>query len=87
LEQGVCYPAMLGDPGGTLLVRIVRVGGRMLDSDNLPAGYKALRDAIAAAVGRRGDSEADGFTWEYTQEPGERGTRVEIYEIDNQCQK
>ena len=71
--------ALLEDPAGTLLVRIVRVGGRTMDSDNLPAGYKALRDAIAAAVGRRGDSEGDGWIWEYAQEPGEIGTRIEIY--------
>lgn len=70
--------ALLADPGGTLSVRIVRVGGRPMDSDNVPAGYKALRDALAAALGRRSDSEADGWRWEYAQEPGEVGTRIEI---------
>ena len=70
--------ALLADPGGTLHVRIVRVGGRTMDSDNVAAGYKALRDSIATAFGRQSDSEADGWVWEYAQEPGEIGTRVEI---------
>lgn len=70
---------MLADPGGTLFVRIVRVGGRHVDGDNLSRGYKALRDAIASAFGRKSDSEADGWVWEYDQEPGtEVGTRIEV---------
>lgn len=69
---------MLVDPGGQVLVRIVRVGGRAMDDDNLAAGYKPLRDCIAAALGRPGDSERDGMAWEYAQEPGEIGTRVEV---------
>ena len=63
-------PLLLVDPARTLLVRIVRIGGRRMDDDNLTGGCKELRDAIAAALGRRGDSEADGFAWEYAQEPG-----------------
>ena len=73
------YPPLLDNPPGTLSVRIVRVGGRPLDDDNLAGGCKELRDAIAAALGRRGDSKADGLHWEYRQEPGtEPGTRIEI---------
>jgi len=79
LEQKDRNADLLEDPAGTLHIRIVRVGGRTMDSDNLPSGYKALRDAIAAAFGRRGDSEGDGWIWEYAQEPGEIGTRIEIY--------
>ena len=54
----------------TLLVRITRYGGRPLDSDNLAGGCKELRDAIASAFGRKGDSEKDGFEWVYEQENG-----------------
>ena len=54
----------------TLFVRITRVGGRTLDDDNLSGGCKELRDAIASAFGRHGDSAKDGFTWEYKQENG-----------------
>lgn len=50
-----------------LLVRITRHGGRTLDTDNLAGGCKELRDAIASAFGRKGDSEKDGFTWIYAQ--------------------
>lgn len=83
LEHQDRTAALLADPGGTLLVRIIRVGGRTMDSDNVPAGYKALRDAVAAAFGRQSDSETDGWRWEYDQEPGEIGTRVEV----SHCQK
>jgi hypothetical protein len=69
---------LLADPGGTLTVRLVRVGGRRMDVDNLAGGFKPLRDAIAAAFGRQSDSEASGWRWEYDQEPGESGTRIEI---------
>ena len=73
-------PLVLVNPDCSLVVRIVRVGGRALDDDNLVAGCKELRDALAAALGRRGDSAADGLAWEYAQEPGEVGTRVEVWE-------
>ena len=51
-----------------LLVRITRNRGRTLDTDNLAGGCKQLRDAIASAFGRKGDSAEEGFTWEYVQE-------------------
>jgi hypothetical protein len=79
LEREDRPAALLADPAGTIAVRLVRVGGRRMDSDNLAAGYKALRDAVAAAFGRSSDSEADGWRWEYAQEPGEVGTRIEIW--------
>lgn len=75
------HPPMLVDPARPLAVRLVRVGGRPLDDDNLAAGYKPLRDAIASAFGRAGDSEMDGWRWAYAQEPGEIGTRVEVTEV------
>jgi len=81
LESQSGAALLLVDPDRPLLVRIVRVGGRPLDDDNLAGGCKELRDAIAAALGRRGDSKADGLRWEYQQEPGEVGTRIEITEL------
>lgn len=80
LESQARYPALLAHPAGSLSVRIIRIGGRALDDDNLAAGCKELRDAVAAALGRHGDSERDGLAWEYVQEPGEIGTRIEITE-------
>ena len=51
-----------------LLVRITRFGREgVLDTDNLAGGCKELRDAIADAFGRTGDSAKEGFTWEYEQ--------------------
>ena len=36
----------------------------------ITGGCKELRDAIAAAFGRKGDSDGDGFEWEYAQRDG-----------------
>jgi len=66
---------------GEILVRITRVGHRRLDDDNLAGGCKELRDAIAAMLGRKGDSEKDGLKWEYIQETGPTETRIEICQI------
>jgi hypothetical protein len=74
------------DLAGPLLVRIRRQvyrGG--LDDDNMQGGCKQLRDAIAAMLGRAGDSERDGLRFDYQQEKAEKGqnqTVVEIYEAD-----
>jgi hypothetical protein len=56
---------------GPLHCRITRrYGGRSqpLDDDNLSGGCKGLRDAIAAMLGLKGDSQKDGITFEYAQE-------------------
>jgi len=62
-----------------VFVRITRISPRQLDDDNLSGGCKELRDAIAASLGRKGDSEKDGMKWEYKQEKGDHATRVEIF--------
>ena len=64
---------------GPLFVRITRVGKRKLDCDNFSGGAKQLRDAIASMLGRKGDSEEDGFKWEYVQKKGEAETIIEIF--------
>lgn len=67
-----------------LLVRIVRKYDARLakryDDDNFIAGCKPLRDAIAAALSRDGDSEENGLWWEYRQEIGEPEIRIEVFE-------
>jgi len=67
----------------SLLVRITRrYAGREYDDDNLISGCKELRDAIALAFGRKGDSRKDGFEWEYRQEKWPQDeTIIEVYEV------
>lgn len=64
-----------------LIIRIVRVhAGNGYDDDNFIGGCKQLRDAIAAALSRKGDSAKDGLRWEYGHEIGdEPEVRIEIY--------
>ena len=66
----------------SVLVRITRLVPykKPLDDDNFIGGCKELRDAIAEALGRSGDSETDGMHWEYVQEIGPTETRIEIFE-------
>lgn len=71
----------LVDIAGPLLVRITRIyAGRGYDDDNFSGGCKQLRDAIAAALSRKGDSEKDGLRWEYRQIAGtQREITIEIF--------
>ena len=61
-------------------IRLVRVGPKSLDSDNLGESFKAIRDQIAHEIGiDDGDAR---ITWEYAQVPvGKRvyQVRVEVY--------
>jgi len=55
-----------------VLVRLVRLASREVDSDNLTGGFKAVRDEIACLCGF--DDRHKGVRWEYAQEqaPGWR---------------
>lgn len=67
-EEGDAFPPLV-HVTGKVLVRITRrYSGRLYDDDNMSGGSKALRDALASALGRKGDSLADGMVWVYEQE-------------------
>jgi hypothetical protein len=58
--------------------RIVRLGGGLMDDDNLPVTAKWVRDTIALFLGV-GDGPRGPVRWEYGQEPGGKvGVRVEL---------
>jgi hypothetical protein len=62
------------------VVRLVRVGSRKLDSDNLGESFKAIRDALAGMIGV--DDGDERIKWEYAQVAvGKRvyQVRVEVY--------
>lgn len=60
-------------------ITIVSFRRRLLDSDNLIAGAKQLRDVIAEMLGSS-DAESAGIDWEYAQilTRGEEGTLMRI---------
>lgn len=62
--------------GPLLVVRLTRVGPRELDSDNLTGSLKAVRDGLASWL--RLDDATPLVRWEYGQERGEPGVRVEV---------
>ena len=69
--------------GGRVLfgVRITRISPGTLDTDNLAAACKNVRDGVADALGC-GDAQPDGF-WTYRQAKGAKGVygvRVELLE-------
>ena len=69
---------------GNLLVRITRhANSSGLDDDNLTGGCKELRDALAEALGRAGDSVKDGLRFEYCQAKGNAAMIIEIFTEHN----
>lgn len=72
--------AMSTPPKPPLTIRLTRIGPRLLDSDNLASGFKAVRDGIADWL-KVDDGSAD-LTWQYAQKsqgPGKYGASVEIF--------
>ena len=66
----------MGD--GPLVVSMTRMGKRLLDDDNLAGSFKAIRDEIAACLGRD-DAPGSGIRWEYEQRKSkEYGICVQI---------
>jgi hypothetical protein len=69
------------------LIKLIRIGKRKLDDDNLPVSVKILRDKIADQIipGKAaGQADSDSrLSWEYAQEKGENSVRIEIYSIDS----
>ncbi len=62
------------------VVRLVRIGVKQLDDDNLRGALKAVRDGVADWLGTD-DSERAGITWQYGQElckPMGHGVRIEV---------
>lgn len=60
--------------GPLLVVKLTRVGPRELDSDNLAAALKAVRDGLASWL--RIDDGSPLVEWQYAQESGEPEVRV-----------
>ena len=58
------------------VITLTRIGPRRLDSDNLAAIFKALRDGIADRL--EVDDGDPRVTWRYAQERGKYGVRVEF---------
>lgn len=61
-----------------LLVKLVRIGKRYLDSDNVSNACAAVRDQVAVMLGVTDAWKDQRVTWDYGQELGEYGVRVEI---------
>jgi hypothetical protein len=71
------------------LVKLTRIGKRMLDSDNLAVSMKWIRDAIAdILIPGKPPGHADNdprISWEYSQQIGkEYAVIIEFYNPENQ---
>jgi hypothetical protein len=58
-------------------VRLVRIGTRELDDDNVRGACKPIRDEVAVLLGLD-DGPTAPVTWDYAQERGEPAVRVEV---------
>ena len=64
-------------PAGRFTVRLVRIGRRLLDDDNLCSGFKAIRDGVADGLGVKDNNPR--IKWMYAQEKGkEYSCRIEL---------
>lgn len=63
-----------------IVVTLVRIGPRRLDSDNLAGAGKGCRDQIAELLGVD-DGDESKVRWAYEQEKGPYGLRIEIHEL------
>ncbi len=62
-------------------VRLVRLGAKALDGDNLQGAFKAVRDAIAQKLGA--DDADPRITWEYAQERAKGfAVRIELFHVE-----
>ena len=59
-------------PSPPLVVVLTRIGPKLLDTDNLAGGFKAVRDAIAEWLGVD-DGPTSRVEWRYEQRRGKRG--------------
>lgn len=66
------------DDRGKLACTMTRLGGGLMDDDNLPLTAKWVRDTIALFLGVD-DGPAGPISWHYAQEPGgARGVRIRL---------
>lgn len=65
--RAVCFE--LRPAEGELEVQLTRISPRQLDTDNLAGSMKAIRDEIAALLGRDDNPDA-GIEWIYDQRRG-----------------
>jgi hypothetical protein len=65
-QFGWC-PQSLKDTPFPLTVTLTRHGKRLLDDDNLAGSFKAIRDEVAAQLGRD-DNPKSGISWVYKQD-------------------
>ena len=82
LGKLVIGDALIGD-GAKITITMTRVGGNKMDSDNLAASCKYIRDGIADALAPGlPPGRADGlerFTWKYEQRKGKRSEpKIEV---------
>ncbi len=63
--------------GKPLQVKLIRVGPREMDDDNLAGSLKGVRDAIALCLGYD-DGDRKNIVWSYEQSRGAYAVNVEI---------
>lgn len=75
------WPRFATVPKPPLVARLVRIKpfGKTMDGDNLQGSLKAIRDQVAKELGV--DDRSPRVQWEYAQETGPWGVRIELEEF------
>lgn len=85
----LAHRALLAELHRPLTIVLTRIGPRSLDTDNLAAALKAVRDGITDALAAalpakdRPKNDSDGLHWLYSQHPPDEeqpGVGVRIYQ-------
>ncbi|HPD18011.1 MAG TPA: endodeoxyribonuclease RusA [Planctomycetota bacterium] len=79
LVRAALAPLPPGTGGRKIIVRLTRIGPRRLDSDNLAAALKHVRDGVADALGM--DDGDARLRWLYAQRNGRPGEYAVLVEI------
>ena len=69
-----------------LRITLTRIGPRSLDSDNLAAALKAVRDGVMDGLGHSSDADSDSLQWVYDQRRGASGefaVEVKVERLSN----
>jgi crossover junction endodeoxyribonuclease RusA len=80
LVRAALVPLPPGTGRRKTVVRLTRIGPRRLDSDNLAAALKHVRDGLADALGM--DDGDERLTWRYAQRNGSPGQYAVLVEVE-----
>lgn len=76
-------PPMVVSPKYFVVVSLTRISPSALDGDNLQSALKHVRDGVADWLGV--DDRSSLIRWDYAQQKGAMGVRIEVTPVAHNC--